>query len=77
MVHGPLTPISEEDEQRNSRNFFELKAMEQTDGEEIQEEVEETETKRESEEEDEDDDFDIKSSAFQRTKTKKMVRNSK
>ena len=76
MVHGPLTPISEEDEQRNSRNFFELKAMEQTDGEEIQEEVEETETKRESEEEEEDD-FDIKSSAFQRTKTKKMVRNSK
>jgi hypothetical protein len=73
VVHGPLTPITEEDEQnhRVSTNFFEFTTNRERNKEEIQD------MGKGTEEEDEEEDFDIKKSAFMRTKTKKMVRNSK
>jgi hypothetical protein len=67
VIHGPLSPITEEDEDAARWSRCEPEAAEA-----VLTDV----TNVEDDDDEEDDDFDVSSSVFTRTKTKKIVRKS-
>ena len=85
VVHGPLSPITEEDEDMHRWSKMSTDVTDAT-GEAANEANEAIEADGDDDDnhnngdndddEDDDDDFDIKNSVFTRTKTKKFVKKS-